>query len=620
MLPKNLPAGEMPPLTSDARNAVMRVMFPMEPTGPRDWHDVVVRGTGPKLQLWIDGVLLDEEFPIGTTRPATAPRFFGAAQLADGKLLAGFRGLMDHAALWHRALSEAEIAALSGGADWAGSGNWPCSERRRSRCSISALAATTEGGRLHPVVPRRHVPPVLSDPAAQHAQQVGRRPRRAGDPPRFDTRSGSWPHHPVAVPITEQWEAWNGTGGTVYHDGKYWMFYPTPDYDGQHGGIQLVTSDDGEHFTKQEPHPFLPGGDCEVFPDPDPQKKTFHMIKAGKTFGGGLPELRDKTLVAWVSPADLDQHGAGVLTVEGGGQAGQFDSLVLGEAAPRRWMAGSDNLHRTQRDQQQNAEETAKPGEWVQIAAVYAGNTVTLYRNGARYAQYEIEKPLQFAPGGRVILGLRHLALRGEPKAHFRGEIADARVYNTALTDAQIAELRPHEPAGPKPLVWFDFKQAAPPTAPARSLPPNWKAAPWSATASWCWRRKELPREQRPKDDAGALGVGGLQDVEGIAGTVPRDRRSHHAAMCPHWFQWNDWYYFIGGGRHHLEIAPAYGPWTLQSPRRLDNLSVPKTGAFTGNRRIFAGFLGDGGWGATSSCATWCSTMMARSAHASCRR
>ena len=171
-----------------------------------------------------------------------------------------------------------------------------------------------------------------------------------------------WKHHPVAVPISEQWEAWNGTGNTVFHNGKFRMFYPTPDYDGHRGGIQLATSDDGEHFTKHPRHPFLPGGDCEVFADPDPQKKTVHLLKAGKTSGNGLPELSDKTLVAWVSPADLDQQGAGVLTVEGaGGQAGQFDSLVLGEAAPRRWMAGSDNFRRTQRDQRTTRKRRPSP-------------------------------------------------------------------------------------------------------------------------------------------------------------------------------------------------------------------------------------------------------------------
>ena len=142
----------------------------------------------------------------------------------------------------------------------------------------------------------------------------------------------------MAVPVSEQWEAWQGTGGVVHHAGKFWMFYPTPDYDGNHGGIQLATSANGEYFTKHEPHPFLPGGDCEVFADPDPQTKRFHLLKAGKTFGGGLPELKDKTLVCWATPQYLAQRGAGVLTVEGTG--GQFDSLVLGEAAAQALDGG----------------------------------------------------------------------------------------------------------------------------------------------------------------------------------------------------------------------------------------------------------------------------------------
>ena len=67
--------------------------------------------------------------------------------------------------------------------------------------------------------------------------------------------------------------------------------------------------------------------------------------------------------------------------------------------------------------------------------------------------------------------------------------------------------------------------------------------------------------------------------------------------MCPHWFRWNGWYYFIGGVDGIFRSREPYGPWTRQWPGRLDNLSVPKTGAFTGNRRIFAGFLNDDGWG-----------------------
>lgn len=597
MLPKNLPDLETAPLYRDAKHAVMRIMFPLQPLGPRDWHDVVVRGTGPKLQLWIDGVLLDEEFPIGATRPATAPRCFGAAQLADGKLLTGFRGLMDHAALWHRALSEAEIAVLSGGAALA---------KQRELAVLGAPPRRMQYYRPsgHNLKPGDCIP-YFHEGVFHLFYLVLRRNMHS----KWDGGHGAleilhastrdlseWRHHPVVAAITEQWEAWHGTGAAVNHDGKFWMFYPTPDYFGNRGGIQLVTSADGEHFTKQEPHPFLPGGDCEVFPDPDPNKKLFHMIKIGKSFGGALPDLKDKTLVSWVSPADLDQRGAGVLTVEGA--AGQFDSLVLGECAPRRWMAGSDNLRRTQRGQQQNAAETAQPGQWVQIAAVYAGSTVTLYRNGARYAHYQIEKPLDIAPGGRIILGLRHLAMRGEAKAHFRGAIADARVYNRALTAAQIAELRPHEPVGRKPLVWFDFKTGG------------------AADRAGALGPAEFEGGAAVRD--GKLVLSGEKDCLVSSGRkmtlahwVSEDLKtwkelpepflvadeSMHAATCPNWFQWNDWHYFLGGGGNIWKSHQPYGPWKLQSPSRVDSLAVPKTGAFLGNRRIFAGWLPDNGFG-----------------------
>ncbi len=485
MLPKNLPAGEVPPLLSDARNGVQRLMFPLQPAGPCAWHDIIVRGTGAKLQLWLDGILVDEEFPIGVTRPATAPRFFGAAMLDDGKVLGGFTGLMDHAALWHRALSDAEIVALCGG---------PTEARKRELAMLGPLPqqmqyfrARGHNSKAGDCIPHFH------DGTFHLFYLILRRNMHS----KWDGGHGGleihhastrdlaeWTHHPVAVPISEQWEAWQGTGGVVHHDGKFWMFYPTPDYDGNHGGIQLATSDDGEYFTKHEPHPFLPGGDCEVFADPDPQTKRFHLLKAGKTFGGGLPELKDKTLVCWASPADLEQRGAGVLTVEGTG--GQFDSLVLGEAAARRWMAGSDNFHRTQRDQLVNAEESAKPGEWVQIAAVYAGNTVTLYRNGTRYAQYGIEEPLHFAPVARVVLGLRHLDRRADPAALPRCHRRCACVCQCADRSTNCRTASPRGERA-KPLVWFDFQTGSTDRA-ERCHPPNSKGMRLCGTAPWCLR------------------------------------------------------------------------------------------------------------------------------------
>src|SRR5689334_2609579 len=67
--------------------------------------------------------------------------------------------------------------------------------------------------------------------------------------------------------------------------------------------------------------------------------------------------LRDKTLVAWVTPANLTQRGGSVLTVEKPG--GVFDAVVFGEITPAKWMAGSDNFKLTKQDQKDFPVETA---------------------------------------------------------------------------------------------------------------------------------------------------------------------------------------------------------------------------------------------------------------------
>ena len=60
---KNKAGVETDHLLEDARNGVMRVTFPVEWMGPKDWHDIIVRFTGPKLELLIDGVLAGRRIP-----------------------------------------------------------------------------------------------------------------------------------------------------------------------------------------------------------------------------------------------------------------------------------------------------------------------------------------------------------------------------------------------------------------------------------------------------------------------------------------------------------------------------------------------------------------------------
>ena len=94
-----------------------------------------------------------------------------------------------------------------------------------------------------------------------------------------------------------------------------------------------------------------------------------------------VPLLSDKTLVVWATVADRAQRGGSLLTLQ---EDESFDAMVYGERVPQRWMAGSDFFRRTQAEESQVTclAETAATAELVQIAVVYAGKRITLYRNG----------------------------------------------------------------------------------------------------------------------------------------------------------------------------------------------------------------------------------------------
>ncbi|MBM4153417.1 MAG: hypothetical protein FJ221_00085 [Lentisphaerae bacterium] len=571
-------------LERDVENGVLRVGFPVALLGPAAWHDVVLARTRAKLELWVDGVLVDEEYPIGATRTRSQPMVIGD----------GFRGWVDHVAVWNRALAPGEIAALAGGRE---------EVRRRERA-------------------------ILGDesPSMQYFRARGIN-RKAGDLiPYWDAQSGTfrlfylilrrnmhskwdgghggleiwqastkdlktWTHPPCTIPITEEWEAWNGTGAVAFHDGRYNWFYPTPDYDGKRGGIQRAVSADGVVFAKTEPHPFLEGGDCEVFEEGG----LFHMVKGGPTRQAKTPPVAARTLVAWVRLADLDQRGGSALTIEHPDQD-QFDGLVFGERSARRWMPGSDRYQRTPAAQEAWPAETAGPDTVVQVAMVCDGGKGRLIRDGRVYAQYDVAWPVVFPAGSSILMGLRH-SHATRSGSYFRGRILDARLYGSALPVEQIAALTPDAAGGPEPLAWFDFEDG---TARDRSghYPPGL-----------------LHGDARIEGGALILGDGGYLKTPGTLFSQVRltskDLESWSPVegafiesdkplgICPNVFRMGDWrYYLCGSGLWRSRGAS--GPWTEHAPLRLDNLAVPKTAAFGKDRRIYAGFLPDGGWGGNS--------------------
>jgi beta-fructofuranosidase len=165
----------------------------------------------------------------------------------------------------------------------------------------------------------------------------------------------------------------------------------------------------------------------------------------------------DKTLVAWVSPANLTQQGGSALTLDD--QRSHFDAIVLGERAPGRWMAGSDFFSRTEKEQAHHPSETADAHTLVQVAIVYQGNQIALYRDAKEYVRYEIAQPQKFGPDCVVLMGLRHL--EAGDRACFVGSVDDARIYSLALTAGQIAALKPNQRSDPEPLAWWDFEDGS---------------------------------------------------------------------------------------------------------------------------------------------------------------
>ncbi len=151
-----------------------------------------------------------------------------------------------------------------------------------------------------------------------------------------------------------------------------------------------------------------------------------------------IPEsIREKTLEAWVVLADLDQGGGAAISIESTPDR-DFDAIVFGERQPRKWIAGSGGFARTH--DLEAPEESASAGQPIHIAAVYrADNSITLYRNGVRYAPPSVPAAglRTYEKGGATILiGLRH---HGAGNGFLDGEILQAALHNDALSDEEVA-------------------------------------------------------------------------------------------------------------------------------------------------------------------------------------
>ena len=194
----------------------MRIGVPVARIGRGRTYEIAVRFNGNSLALFVDGVLVDEDYPVG--KIPSSPNLKAAG--------AGFDGEVEHLEIIPRALSDAEIVEIAGG------------NAVVSRRELEILGP--ERTRVQYWTPRGHnqwVGDVMFgdmdsfDPGRLHLYYLTNRRHgsskfsQGGD---FVAQMSStdllhWEQHPVSVQLDE----WNslGTGRPVVHDGKLLLIY-----------------------------------------------------------------------------------------------------------------------------------------------------------------------------------------------------------------------------------------------------------------------------------------------------------------------------------------------------------------------------------------------------------
>ncbi|HZJ14934.1 MAG TPA: LamG-like jellyroll fold domain-containing protein [Chthoniobacteraceae bacterium] len=270
-------------LGTDFKKQPLQISFPTERFDATAWHDVIVRYSGHRLELFVDGVLVDEEWPAGALRlNSDVPCLLGAEIGDDNQPHGAFRGLIDHAALWNRALSDEEIVTLSGGREAVAkadqkllgpeSANVANFWKPRGNVAVGDCMPFFDGERWHLYY--------LVDRHA-HRSKWGLGAHQWAHVSTADLKR--WEHHPLAVPITDSREGSICTGSVFLHEGTYRAYYAVRTIDGSPAPLGVAVSRDGIHFTKTEwrqtltaPYAGPPARDPHVFQDP--RDGLFHMI------------------------------------------------------------------------------------------------------------------------------------------------------------------------------------------------------------------------------------------------------------------------------------------------------------------------------------------------------
>lgn len=180
--------------------------------------DVIWRGY--RVELWGDGVLMDEEWPMGECVKNGAEIWYEKENIAEASWTAQAKemtmeyGTVDNAQYWAPELGKNNVGDCMPFAD----------------------------GNVYHLF-------YLKD-RRQHKSKWGKGAHQFAH---ISTRDMvHWEEHPVAVEITHQWEGSICTGSVIKKDNVYYAFYAVRMMDGSSAKVSWATSEDCIHFTKSE--------------------------------------------------------------------------------------------------------------------------------------------------------------------------------------------------------------------------------------------------------------------------------------------------------------------------------------------------------------------------------
>lgn len=285
--------------------------LPNASEGPKVWHDIIGRYNGVKVELFIDGRCVDENFLSGRIRRSDEPLCLGAESYG-GNPKSGFEGLIDHAAIWDRALTDDEILFLSGGkesADLRGRAG----PVRENSVQYWIPGEPYAVGDAMPFFDEKegvfHLPYLLY-------RKDGRSPQGAEWHEMVSSDLVHWTSRPPMLSISHPWEVSLRGGSVLRHDNRSYLFYttlPNKDREAPDGKryenavICLATSGDGLRFEKQSaPLIVLPKSDGYTYDVRSPfvfqsdEDGLFHLVASTYYRGDGhWVHAVSKDLTSW---------------------------------------------------------------------------------------------------------------------------------------------------------------------------------------------------------------------------------------------------------------------------------------------------------------------------------